>query len=206
MRRQRLQDVLRNRRGTLAAQVMENMRRRFGRGSSQIPCPLQYLERFGGYGQNTELAVVAWLTAGILEAAWARDIEATQDLAALMLVAVEQANLDQGNWDLAWLLTLQDDIPSGVFAPSRNLGPGPRAFAPLASQQWTTIALAYLREMDTLQTRRRELREARRPPRFQQRAPGSDQSPPQGADGGDAPGPTPKRRPRRRGGAPPANA
>ena len=84
-------------------------------------------------------------------------------------MALDQANLDGGSFDLAWLLTLEEEPPFQVFSrappPATAMG---RAFTPLASQQWATVAMAYLKELDTLQTRRAEVVRHRQPPRPQQ--------------------------------------
>ena len=69
---------------------------------------------------------------------------------------LEQANLDGGRFEIAWLLTLLEEPPSQVFTPQPPIGR--RApFAPLASQSWTTVALAFLKEQDVLIQRRTEV-------------------------------------------------
>ena len=68
-----------------------------------------------------------------------------------------QGVLDLGRLEIASLLCLLGDVPSGVFmnrqltAASRS-----RTFAPLADQKWITCALAYLKEMDVIINRRQE--------------------------------------------------
>ena len=66
--------------------------------------------------------------------------------------------MDNGRFDLASVLCLQDDIPSSVCI---NRRPGTfsrsKSFAPLADQRWITTALAYLKELDTIQSKRLEL-------------------------------------------------
>jgi len=65
--------------------------------------------------------------------------------------------IDNGKFDLASVLCLQDDLPfnfilnrsAGIMSRSRN-------FLPLADQKWITVALAYLEELDTIQTKRAE--------------------------------------------------
>ena len=54
-------------------------------------------------------------------------------------------------------LIFQEEPPEQVFA---RLGQSalPRSFAPLARQHWATANMAYLRELDTLATRREEMR------------------------------------------------
>ena len=86
---------------------------------------------------------------------------AAKDTLGLLVVMIEQACLDQGKFDLAQLLTLQEDPPSGVFT-NRQLSQVSRAkpFSPLADQRWVTVALAFLKELDTISTKRSELLQA----------------------------------------------
>ena len=90
---------------------------------------------------------------------------AAKDTVALLAVTLEQGVLDNGRLEIASLLCLQEDVPSGVFmnrqisATSRS-----RSFAPLADQRWITCALAYLKEMDVIAAKRQEF--AGGPPRI----------------------------------------
>ena len=86
------------------------------------------------------------------------NLSAARDTIALLSVMLEQAVMDGGRLDLAQVLTLQDDLPSSIFV-NRQAGVLSRSksFSPLADQRWITIALAYLKEMDTLQTKRLEI-------------------------------------------------
>ena len=65
--------------------------------------------------------------------------------------------MDNGKFDFASVLCLQDDLPSSIFL-NRNAGSlsRSRSFSPLADQKWITVALAYLKELDTIQTKRAE--------------------------------------------------
>ena len=197
--RDRFMQTLIDRPGTMSAQVMRNMRRRLGRASmTETPDPQLYLERFGGFADARETGLVSWSVARILESIWTRDAASAADRASLLLVALEQAALDRGSWDLAWILTMQEDPPQSLFA---RQGPQvvPRAFSALANQTWATAGMAYLRELDTLQSRREELSRARGwNPRWRdRRRQGQEdqpQPPPQGEGGGkgDAKGKTRK--------------
>jgi hypothetical protein len=57
------------------------------------------------------------------------------------------------------LLSLQEDPPPVIFErrPQRHGNSQLRQFSHLWDQEWTTIAMAYVKEMDTLATRRREM-------------------------------------------------
>ncbi len=82
---------------------------------------------------------------------------AARDALALLAVMVEQMVMDNGRIEVASLLVLQEDPPASIFtnrqvvATSRS-----RSFAPLADQKWVTVALAYLREMDLIASKRLE--------------------------------------------------
>ena len=77
---------------------------------------------------------------------------------ALLAVMLEQACLNSGRFEVAQILTLQEDIPALVFAnwllasTSRA-----RAFAPLSDQHRVTAAKAFLMELDTTSTKCTEL-------------------------------------------------
>ena len=72
-------------------------------------------------------------------------------------MTIEQGVLDQGRLEIASLLCLQEDVPAGVFM-QRLVGATSRArsFAPLADQRWITCALAFLKEMDVITSKRLE--------------------------------------------------
>ena len=83
---------------------------------------------------------------------------AAKDSLALLCVMLEQASLDGGRLDLGQILTLSDDPPSSIFSNKQMMMVGKtKAFAPLADQRCLTVALAYLKELDTITTKRAEL-------------------------------------------------
>lgn len=86
------------------------------------------------------------------------NIQACRDTVALLAVMLEQAVLDGGRLDLAQILTLSDDPPTSIFT-NRQIHQisRARAFAPLADQRWVTTSLAFIKELDTITTKRLEL-------------------------------------------------
>ena len=85
------------------------------------------------------------------------NIGATKDVIALLAVMLEQATMDGGRFfEVAQVLTLQDDVPYTVFT-ARQGSVARRAFAPLADQRWMTVALAYLKELETISSKRVEM-------------------------------------------------
>ncbi|CAE7745598.1 dnc [Symbiodinium sp. CCMP2456] len=163
--RNRLQDELASGRGTFYSAVLANMARRMAPAVthtvdpatllSQGICLTRYHERFGGFGQVKDLALIAHQVAMAMDAMQAGKIEQCQDHLALLAVSLEQASLDGGRMDLAYQLTWLEEPPAGMFANRSvtTLGRN-RPFAPLASQRWMTVVLGYLREMEVIQNRR----------------------------------------------------
>eukprot|EP00435_Cladocopium_sp_Y103_P055503 s1300_g18.t1 len=166
--RMRLQQELAQHRGTFYLSVLQAMARRMqpARVAEQSPqelaargvVPTAYVERYGGYGRSRELGSLMWQVAIIMDHLQTENYNAAKDATALLATCLEQAALDGGKMDLALLLSLAEDPPSGVFT-NRNLSGvmRGRAFAPLAEQKWITIALAYVKEMDLISSRRQDL-------------------------------------------------
>ena len=86
------------------------------------------------------------------------NLQAARDQAALLAVTLDQAAMDQGRFDLAHLLCLQEEPPAAVFTNRQaSMLAKSRAFSPLADQKWVTVALAYLKELDVITSKRLEL-------------------------------------------------
>ena len=164
--RAKLQDELASGRGGFYAAVLANMARRMSPAAPASPDPsvllsqgvslTRYFERFGGFGQTKDLALIAFQVAMAMDAMQAGKIEQVQDHLALLAVSLEQASLDGGRMDLAYQLTWLEEPPAGMYANRASSGlMRTRPFAPLASQRWwMTVVLGYLKEMEVIQTRR----------------------------------------------------
>jgi hypothetical protein len=77
------------------------------------------------------------------------NLPGARDATALLAVIVDQATLDNGRFDLANLLCLQEEPPATVFSHKRaSVLSKTWAFTPLASQQWVAVALAYIKELE----------------------------------------------------------
>ena len=166
--RARLQSELAAQRGTFFTSVLAAMARRMhptasSEGSPQELldrgiCGSRYLERFGGFAKVRELGCLQQQVMSILDCLQASNLQAARDQTALLAVAIDQAALDQGRFELANLLCLQEEPPSTVFSNRQmNVLGKPRAFSPLADQRWVTVALAYIKELDVITTKRLEL-------------------------------------------------
>ena len=119
---------------------------------------IQYLERFGGYGSFKELGLIQYALAHIFDALVHSDLNGGRDYLSLLMVGVDQANLDGNRWELAYRMMLLEEPPSQLWSyRSQGFDPRSKSFSPLAHQQWTTVALAYSKEMDYIQTKRQEM-------------------------------------------------
>lgn len=166
--RAKLQQELAAHRGTFFNSVVMSMARRM---SPTMPADqphgellaagisgVRYLERFGGYGRQRELGILQFNIMTAFDFLMAGNVEAAKDSIALTAVMVEQASMDHGRFDLAQVLTFQEDPPSSIFMTrATSQVSRSRAFAPLADQRWITVSLAFLRELDTITTKRAEL-------------------------------------------------
>ena len=160
-KRERLQQELSQRSGTFYLQVCQNAFRRLY-PAAPVPASLAdfradgrlsfvtYLERFGGYSQSRDLALVMHQLAFISDCLLQDDVHGAREHLGLLLASTEQAAQDR-NWSLAYLLCLLDEPAPQVYA-ARPQGAASRLpFTPLVAP-----ALAYVRELDTLAQRRRD--------------------------------------------------
>lgn len=121
-------------------------------------CGTKYLERFGGFGKHRDLGCLQHQVMTILDFLQMENIQGARDATALLAVTLDQAALDNGRFDLASLLCLQEEPPSTVFShkPATILSKA-RAFSPLADQKWVTCAIAFIKELDTISAKRMEI-------------------------------------------------
>ena len=159
--RARLQSELAMHRGTFhfgsAGYVKKDGPDQQLRDDSRATCGTTYLERFAGYGRLREWGQLQFQVMTALDFLMEDNIPAAKDTIALLAVAIEQGVLDHGKLEIASLLCLQEDVPAGVFM-TRQVGSSSRSrsFAPLADQKWITCALAYMKEMDVITSKRLE--------------------------------------------------
>ena len=117
----------------------------------------RYLERFGGYGRCRDLGLVQYQVMSAMDFLQVGNIGAAKDVIALLAVMLEQATMEGGRFEVAQVLTLQEDVPYTVVTAHQG-SVARRAFAPLADQRWITVALAYyLKELETISSKRVEM-------------------------------------------------
>ena len=166
--REKLQRELAQKSGNFYLAVLQNAAKRL-KPASPKPSTIEeiaatdfsmihYLERFGGYGQYKELGLIQYALAHICDALVHSDLNGARDYLALLMVGVDQANLDGNRWELAYRMMLLEEPPSQLWGyRSQSFDPRSKSFSALAPQQWTTVALAYSKEMDYIQTKRQEV-------------------------------------------------
>ena len=165
-RRERLQGELAAGSSCFFMQVQQQMHRRL-HPSKPIPktdadlaasgvSMLQYLERFGGYRNNRETGMILWQLGHIMDAMASVDHHTARERLALLVCSLEQSALD-GNWNLAFVISLMEEPPIQVFQDRMvSLQAHGRPFSALIPSQWAAIALAYLKDLEVLQTKKLE--------------------------------------------------
>ena len=130
-------------------------------GSGATMCG--YLEKHGNFRGQKELALTMWILAHAFDSASRDDFRTCKEFLGLMAASLDQAALD-GNWSIAFLISLLEEPPSQMMSersmPLSSLG---RPFAGMVPAQWSAVALAYLREMELLQTKKAESKAAKPP-------------------------------------------
>lgn len=167
MGRAKLQQELASQKGAFFTTVVQQMARRMSPTSSaelsvgelhaREVYATRYLERFGGFGRHRELGFVIWQVAMTMDFTQQDNALAARDVLALLFVFLEQMVMDNGKIDVAVNLALMEDPPQGLFSNRAfSAIARQRAFAATADQKWVTVALQYLKQLDTIQTRRGE--------------------------------------------------
>ena len=124
-----------------------------------------YLEKHGNFRGQKDLALTMWILAHAFDSAGRDDFRTCKEFLALLAASLDQAALD-GNWSIAYLISLLEEPPSQMMSerqsPLSSLG---RPFAGMVPPQWSAVALAYLREMDLLQSKKNETKAPKSPKR-----------------------------------------
>ncbi|CAE7488234.1 unnamed protein product [Symbiodinium sp. CCMP2456] len=149
--RMKLQRELHGRAGGFFAKVQEAARRRMEPTAQlgnlpeelqRLPVMTRYFERFGGFRDQRTWGLVMWQLAQAFDLLASDQLEGAKDRLALLIVMIDQTVLDAGQPDLGWILSLQEDPPTPL---------------------WLAVALSYVKEMETLSSKRSELSRAKAP-------------------------------------------
>ena len=123
-----------------------------------------YMERYGGYKGKPESAMIMWMLSHVADAAAQDNLPLAQEYLALTIAAVEQAALD-GSWSIAYVIGLLEEPPAQVFmdrsTPVTAMG---RPFAPLIPAAWSAVALAYLKEVELITSKKAESKQGKNAP------------------------------------------
>lgn len=124
-----------------------------------------YLERHGGFRGQRENAMIMWLVAHIMDAGASADYHLMKEYTALLAASLEQATLDH-SWSVAFVLALLEEPPGQMFAEKgpqvSSLG---RPFAGLVPPSWAATALAYMKEVELLTSKKSESKTAKNTPK-----------------------------------------
>jgi hypothetical protein len=114
-----------------------------------------YLEKFGGYKNQSEMAMIMWMLAHSLDAPASGNNRLCREYLAPTVACIEQSVMDR-SWNLAYVLSLLEEPRTQVFTERSSavtsLG---RPFAPLVPPPRAAVALAYLKELDLLSKNRK---------------------------------------------------
>ena len=122
------------------------------------PSLLNYLERNGGFRNQRTLGLVLWMLAYAVDAGARGDDHLMREHLVLAVTAIEQCAVDQGEWGLGFLLSLAADPPVHLFQDRSNtVSMQHRTFGGLVPPAWSTVAVAYLREMEVLNSKKQDL-------------------------------------------------
>ena len=117
---------------------------------------LLYLERFGGYRNQRETGVTLWLLGYDLDALIRDDVHRAREHLALTIAALEQYGID-GDFTLGYLVALVEEPPIQLFQDRTiSMHAQGRPFAPLVAPSHAAVAISYLKELEILNTRKKE--------------------------------------------------
>ena len=163
-RREKMQSDLANGTSRYFVQMMQQLRRRM-RPSRPVPTGdadlsqlsvLQYLERQGGYRNQRELGLIAWILGRAIDAASQEDMHRVKEVLALLMVSLEQACVDKNDWTLSFMLCLLEEPPLQMFQERSVMLQHSKPFGPLVPPQWTAVCLSYMKDLEVLSTKKVE--------------------------------------------------
>ena len=138
----------------IASVAQTNAARELGLESHRVDASLmrRYAERRMPLAEHKLLTYVSFMMAE----AWATGVgsnnEELMGVAAKVLIFCEQVALDQGRMALGWLMTGQQEPPFQILQSNRKRV-GLQPFTRLASPAWVSANLAYVRDLDVLESK-----------------------------------------------------
>ena len=154
---------------TAPAEYLREFRRLLARASESSldalpPAALRtYLERRVPLGSFRALTYMGTLLGHMWEAAESGQGHRVHALIAAGMLFVEQAALDRGRYELAWLFTGLEE-PAWHLTTAHTSRQGGQPFSRFAAPRWMAANMAYLRDLDYLESRSREAGGVLHPP------------------------------------------
>ena len=138
----------------VAAVGQQNALRELGFDDSRLDCSLmrRYVARRIPLAENRQLAYLAFMLAEAWGVGYNSSNVELQGSVCKMLIFIEQTCLDAGKMNLAWLMTGQQDPPFHLLVSNRKK-PGLQPFTRLASPSWVSANLAYVKDLDVLESK-----------------------------------------------------
>ena len=128
------------------------------------PSLLEYLERHGGFKSQRTLGIILWMLGYAMDAGARGEDRLMKEHLALTITAIEQCAVDGGDWGLGFLLSLTADPPLQLFQDRhQTIALHQRSFGGLVPPQWSTVAVAFLKEMEVLNSKKQDLSKKSRP-------------------------------------------
>ena len=131
-------------------------------GPGQVPKGLnarawvEFRSRIGNYKTS---AHSSWSAAGVLDSLIAGDVPKARARCALLLLQLDQASIDRGNWGLASELALEPPPPFSSLAThvAPSVADGEMPFSRLLDARWAEISLGFLKDQDDYMVRRKNV-------------------------------------------------
>ena len=118
-----------------------------------------WVEHRSRIGPYKTMAFAAWSASGILDALRAGDSASARARVCLLLLQLDQASVDRGQWNLTSELSLEAPPPFSTLsqqqAPAVQGGESP--FSKLLDARWAELALGHLRDTEDYLQKRTQL-------------------------------------------------
>lgn len=119
----------------------------------------KYMERRMPLSEHKTLAYLAMMVSEAWQTAFASQNIELMGVLGKIMIFLEQAAIDSGKLQLAWLLTGRQE-PAWQILVSHRRHPGLQPFSRLAAPTWVSANLAYLKELDFMESRMQSVSKA----------------------------------------------
>ena len=117
---------------------------------------VEYRSRISNYKTS---AHASWGIAGVLDSLIGGDISKARARCCLLLLQLDQASIDKGNWSFSSDLSMEGLPPFSALANHQgpSLVDGEQPFSRLLDSRWAEITLGFLKEQDDFLLRRKNI-------------------------------------------------